>query len=145
MAYKNPAERREYMRQWRKKRRDSGYYGQCKECGSPLGRNESTQPYATTGYCSSCHKGDRCSFYRGGYKNHDGYIVGAKGRLQHRIIMEEELGRPLYPGETVHHKNGVSDDNRIDNLELWVGAIWSGVRVNDAVDWAKEILRRYDV
>lgn len=52
---------------------------------------------------------------------------------EHRWVMAQMLGRPLREGETVHHKNGVKDDNRPENLELWVGAPRFGQRAGDAL------------
>lgn len=42
----------------------------------------------------------------------NGYI------LEHRIIMENHLGRILNPNEVVHHINEDKKDNRIENLQL---------------------------
>ncbi len=82
-----------------------------------------------------------------GYLDDNGYrMISVDGQFQvgeHRLAMEEWLGRSLSPRETVHHRNGVRDDNRLFNLELWSSRHPKGQRVDELVAWAVEILRIY--
>lgn len=63
--------------------------------------------------------------------------------FEHILVAEEILGRHLFQEESIHHINGVRDDNRPENLELWTRPQPSGIRVSDAIDWARSIYERY--
>lgn len=62
---------------------------------------------------------------------------------EHRLVMEEKLGRPLTENENVHHKNGIRSDNRPENLELWLRSQPYGHRVADALEHAVDIIDEY--
>jgi hypothetical protein len=54
------------------------------------------------------------------YKDAQGYLRFIdSGRLVHRWAARKKLGRPLEPGEIVHHNNKIRTDNRDSNLTVF--------------------------
>src|SRR3954466_6574802 len=83
-----------------------------KKYGTPLGK-PNCRSYTEHGYVTLPSRYVTPWFESMMYKRGKG-----KGVLEHRLVMAEALGRPLEEWEEVHHRNGIRDDNRLENLEL---------------------------
>lgn len=90
----------------------------CPECRKLLSAEEKAQIVPGYGKPRPAPLGRRCV-------DRDGYVVvvvaPGRTRSEHRLVMEEALGRLLASWETVHHINGDRSDNRLENLQLRVG------------------------
>jgi hypothetical protein len=135
----------------------------CTQCGVTFKREKAaleqmqrqkSKPFCSRQCSSAFRRGKRIVGRKGKYVDPKGYIhvyipehpmAGSTGYIpEHRLIMEKFLGRSIYPEETVHHKNGIRNDNRLENLELWAKSHPSGQRISDLVKWAREFVAKYE-
>jgi len=118
------------------------YTGLCDYCGDIFWTTTPTSRLCSCRCTNAPRKQERrvlSSGYVLVYPDNAKHPTTNNGRiLEHRLVMEKHLGRYLKPGETIHHKNGIRSDNRIENLELWVGRQPCGQRVQDLIDFVVE-------
>ena len=68
--------------------------------------------------------------------NQRGYV------REHRLVMEEHLGRYLTPDEVVHHRNEIVTDNRLENLELFANNA-EHVAATFGQFWPDDLIRKW--
>jgi hypothetical protein len=94
---------------------------QCKQCKKEFLMIRKSHKFCSQQCWWNSNKGKIRTNYHGYRLVHlpDHPLANHRGDVyEHRFVMMKKLGRLLEPNEIIHHKNGVKDDNRIENLEI---------------------------
>ena len=62
---------------------------------------------------------------------------------EHQLIYQMYHGITLKKNQNIHHKNGVRNDNHIDNLELWDTSQPAGQRVMDKISYYFKLIKSH--
>ncbi|MBT9161462.1 MAG: hypothetical protein DDT26_02768 [Dehalococcoidia bacterium] len=103
--------------QWARLRRGEPIWERCPSCaGRARGLWGEKNPAWKGGRNKNGYGYVRVKLYTDDFfhpmRSKSGYV------LEHRLVMAKHLGRCLHKWEVVHHRNGIRDDNRIENLQI---------------------------
>jgi len=134
----------------------------CERCGKPYRVSPSQASIRAARFCSRRCEGDS-RIQRPLERRHNGrcarldrfgYVliyepdhpkaVGGGWVYEHRWLVEQDLGRVLDQNETVHHINGVKDDNRLENLIVMGAREHAALSVREYRDATNGKLRELD-
>jgi len=115
---------------WVYPKKNEPKYKCCRSCGQKGKHNP-------IGLLMQGKRGKDCHNWKGGKTHTGGYVLillnpgdffypmadKSSYVLEHRLVMAKHLNRCLQPWEMVHHKNGIKNDNRLENLELTINSI----------------------
>lgn len=118
----------------------------CFRCGKIFERWESAARNAEKHFCSrTCQAASRSgelnpNWNGGSFVRPDGYVAvrtdGGGYVLEHRLVMEQSLGRYLTKDEVVHHIDGDKERNDIENLQLLTPSEHTLLHLSE-IEWSR--------
>ena len=98
--------------------------------------------------------GDKHWNWKGGRRKHSGGYIEVKCEdhpransggyvMEHRLVVEQHLGRLLEDGEVVHHIDGNRKNNEIDNLDIMTNSEHSALHAREMWVLIRRLLSEY--